>query len=62
MDQYKEKNSIKAMTFDLRIISVAEKDITEIVLWYEKKLNGLGRRFITSLDTTLQSIQSNPKI
>jgi plasmid stabilization system protein ParE len=50
------------MNFKLRIISPAEKDITETVFWYEKKLNGLGHRFLTSLDATFQSIQRNPKI
>ena len=50
------------MTYDLIILSVAEKDIIDIILWYEKKVKGLGNRFIVSLDATFQSIQRNPKI
>jgi len=50
------------MNYELIVRSVAEKDITDIVLWYEKKLKGLGNRFITSLDATFQSIQRNPEI
>ena len=50
------------MNYDLIVRSVAEKDITDIVLWYEKELKGLGYRFITSLDAIFQSIQRNPQI
>ena len=50
------------MNYELIVRSDAEKDITEIVLWYETKLKGLGNRFITSLDATFQSIQRNPGI
>jgi toxin ParE1/3/4 len=50
------------MNYELIILSVAEKDITDIVLWYEKKISGLGNRFIISLDATFQSIERNPKV
>lgn len=50
------------MKYELIIRSVAEKDIADIVTWYEKQFQGLGNRFIISLDATLQSIQRNPKI
>ena len=50
------------MNYELIVRSYAEKDITDIVLWYETKLKDLGNRFITSLDATVQSIERNPKI
>ena len=50
------------MTYELIVRSVAEKDITDIVTWYEEQLQNLGNRFFTSLDATFNSIQRNPKI
>ena len=50
------------MKYEIVVRSVAEKDITDIVIWYEKQLQGLGNRFLTSLDATLNSIHRNPKI
>ncbi|MBL7129528.1 MAG: type II toxin-antitoxin system RelE/ParE family toxin [Ignavibacteria bacterium] len=49
------------MKYKLLIRSCAEQDITEAVLWYEKRLKGLGARFLFSVDATIQSIQRNPR-
>ena len=48
------------MTDKLQLLSCAEDDISTSVLWYEKQMNGLGSRFILSIDATIQSIQRNP--
>ena len=50
------------MNYELVLRSIAEKDISDIVYWYEKKIPGLGNRFITSLDATFHSIKRNPQI
>ena len=50
------------MKYEIIVRSIAEKDISEIIHWYEKQIPGLGNRFFTSLDATLSSIQRNPKI
>lgn len=49
------------MKYKLVIRSCAEQDITDAVLWYEKRVKGLGAHFIFSVDATIQSIQRNPK-
>ena len=41
--------------------SCAEKDISVAVRWYEAKVSGLGKRFLLSLDATIQSISRNPE-
>ncbi len=48
------------MTYKLQLLSCAEDDISTAVLWYEKQMNGLGHRFILSIDATIQSVQRNP--
>jgi len=48
------------MTYKLQLLSCAEDEISTSVLWYEKQMNGLGSRFILSIDATIQSIQRNP--
>lgn len=50
------------MKYKLVIRSCAEQDITDAVLWYEKRLKGLGARFLFSVDATIQSIQRNPRV
>jgi len=38
----------------------ALNDMEESLNWYEARLEGLGQRFIKSVDSNLSSIQSNP--
>jgi len=49
------------MKYKLVIRSCAEQDITDALLWYEKRVKGLGAHFVFSVDATIQSIQCNPK-
>jgi len=48
------------MIYKLQLLSCAEDDISTTVLWYENQMNGLGHRFILSIDAAIQSIQRNP--
>lgn len=49
------------MTYEIIFRSCAEKDIIDAINWYETKVNGLGHRFLLSLDATLQIISRNPE-
>jgi len=45
----------------LIIKPLAEIDAKEAMLWYNDKLEGLGREFLLSLDAKINAIQRNPK-
>ena len=45
----------------LIIKPLAEIDAKETMLWYNDKLEGLGREFLLSLDAKINAIQRNPK-
>ncbi|MBN2423425.1 MAG: type II toxin-antitoxin system RelE/ParE family toxin [Calditrichaceae bacterium] len=49
------------MTYKIIIRSCTERDITEAVQWYEDKVDGLGKRFLLSLDASIQAISRTPK-
>jgi plasmid stabilization system protein ParE len=48
------------MSHEVILHSCAEEDVLDAMNWYEKKLHGLGNRFLFSLDATLQIISRNP--
>ncbi len=48
------------MTYELHLLSCAEEDISNAIIWYDKQLKGLGQRFLLSIDASIQSIQRNP--
>lgn len=39
----------------------AEADLKGLIQWYDDQIQGLGLRFIQSVQLTFESIQSNPK-
>ncbi len=49
------------MKYEIIVRSCAENDISDAVAWYEKKVSGLGKRFLSSLDSAIQSISHNPE-
>lgn len=48
------------MRYNLTFTLFAEKDIEEIIEWYGKQNIDLSRKFIISLDKTVQSVTKNP--
>jgi plasmid stabilization system protein ParE len=48
------------MVYDLIIRPEAEKDLSEIFLWYEDKRVGLGFDFLLQVDAGLRYISKNP--
>ena len=46
---------------DIIIRISAEKDIHEIYNWYEKQLNGLGKRFLEDFQQTIPYLNTYPK-
>lgn len=38
----------------------AKRDIAEAMAWYEKKQEGLGRRFLDAVDSAIEKIALNP--
>ena len=49
------------MGFELRIKSIAYQDIDDAILWYEKKLPGLGKRFFLHVLSCLRKIEDQPE-
>jgi len=48
------------MAFELLIKPIVFNDIDEAVDYYEKKVNGLGKRFYNQVSVSLTNIQNEP--
>jgi hypothetical protein len=48
------------MAFEIDLKPVALIDADEAAAWYEKELNGLGKRFLLRLSETLDKLKANP--
>jgi toxin ParE1/3/4 len=48
------------MTYRLIIRPEAEADLREAADWYERRVSGLGEKFIAAVDALLDSITDNP--
>jgi plasmid stabilization system protein ParE len=48
------------MNYEVIVRPEAESDIADTHDWYEAQLEGLGERFLASLDNTIRSIQTQP--
>ena len=48
------------MTRQLFVVSAAENDILDAYHWYEARSQGLGDRFLDSLDSAFQVMLRNP--
>jgi len=49
------------MSYKVLLRTEAESDLIEAAKYYEEKLEGLGTEFISSVETTLQSISHQPE-
>jgi plasmid stabilization system protein ParE len=50
----------KSIKYELIIRSSADEDLSDIVLWYEKKVPGLGARFLDDFSKKLSDISDAP--
>lgn len=50
------------MSFQLRITSLAENDISNAALWYNEKSLGLGKEFLDSIELAFSIITQNPHL
>jgi plasmid stabilization system protein ParE len=48
------------VTYQLIIRPAADEDLEEASAWYEKKQPGLGKRFLSSVDATLEKLRQRP--
>ncbi len=48
------------MSYKLIVTPEAERDLEEIVIWYEEQKSGLGSRLIDLVEWKLASITANP--
>lgn len=46
----------------IRFSTDAESDVNQSYLWYEAQVEGLGDKFLDSLENTLKIIGQDPKI
>jgi plasmid stabilization system protein ParE len=50
------------MSRELRVSSLAEKDLAEVFEWYKRRSAGLGTEFIKYVDATVLLVQRSPLI
>jgi len=48
------------MSYRRLIPSLAERDITEAALWYERQQSGLGEKFLQQVDAAIGRVLENP--
>jgi len=46
--------------FKIELISLAETELTEAYIWYNKKKSGLGNRFVKEVSNYFNNISENP--
>lgn len=49
------------MSYKVLLRTEAESDLIDAAKYYEEKLEGLGTEFVSSVETTLQSISHQPE-
>jgi hypothetical protein len=45
----------------IRFLTLAEDEVDDAVLWYNERVDGLGREFLDSLDTTVRLVRTYPQ-
>jgi hypothetical protein len=50
------------MAFNLKILPLAEKEISESIEFYESRKKGLGKQFLSYLKSYLNVLKLNPKL
>lgn len=48
------------MTKPIAVSLVASQHLDDVYIWYERKQVGLGKRFLSGIETTFQKIQQTP--
>lgn len=48
------------MTFEVRLRSEAEQDLSDAAVWYEERLTGLGHQFLDEALAAFTSISETP--
>lgn len=49
------------MSFKIKLLPAARRDVKEIIDWYNSQKAGLGKKFYQSLKMRLTNIKKNPK-
>lgn len=50
------------MVFKIKILPLAEKEIDESIEFYEGRSKGLGKQFLTYLNSYLKVLKTNPEL
>jgi toxin ParE2 len=45
---------------DIRFLTLAQQEVDDAVLWYNKKAEGVGREFLDELDRAVRLVRSHP--
>jgi plasmid stabilization system protein ParE len=48
------------VNYSLLVRVQAKRDLRQAARWYEKRLTGLGRQFVSEVDTVIERIEENP--
>ena len=48
------------MNYSLLVRRQAKRDLRHAARWYEKRLSGLGREFVSAVETVIERIEENP--
>ncbi|MRX41117.1 hypothetical protein GJU43_17665 [Flavobacterium sp. LC2016-23] len=50
------------MTYNIKVLPLAEKEIDAAIEFYESRSKGLGKRFLTYLKSYLKVLKTNPEL
>ena len=48
------------MNYSVLVRGQAKRDLRQAAKWYEKRLSGLGREFVSEVETVIERIGENP--
>lgn len=48
------------MAYTLRFHEAAKQEFVDAVVWYESQQTGLGKKFITDFESSLERLSANP--
>src|SRR5947208_108067 len=49
------------MSYPLRVRSTAERDLADVIQWYQNHAEGIGIHFVRCVDAVMESIARNPE-
>ena len=50
------------MNYSVLVRGQAKRDLRQAAKWYEKRLRGLGREFVSEVETVIERIGENPLV